>query len=149
VRKLPSKPSHRGTSPLMRQAVTFILMLALASSIEPSHAQPTGTFDLRIPPQPLDSELKAFAEATNLLLSYEASLTTGRSSPGVSGTYTPEEGLRNLLKGTGLEHRSPMTRPSRWFPAYRAQSFLRWFRGVKDPQPRHDWRVRAKPNPSR
>lgn len=80
-----------------------LLMLLLNSG--PLYAQPTGSYSLHIPPQPLDSALKAFAASTNLFLSYEAELTAGRLSSGISGDYTPEEGLRALLSGTGLEHR--------------------------------------------
>ena len=83
----------------------FLSMLALALSTDVAKAQPAGSYPFQIPPQPLDSALKAFATATNLLLSYEATLTAGRVSPGVSGVYTPDEGLRLLLEGTVLQHR--------------------------------------------
>ncbi len=105
MRKVRIVQTRRIAAALMHRAVMFILMLGLFSGTDPIHAQPTESYDLRIPPQPLDSALKAFAAATSLLLSYEAGLTAGRTSPGVSGTYTPEEALQNLLDGTGLEHR--------------------------------------------
>jgi iron complex outermembrane receptor protein len=89
----------------MRQVMSLTSLLALVLIADLVHAQPIGSYVFEIPPQPLDSALKAFATGANLLLSYEAELTAGRLSPGVSGTYTPEEGLRVLLDGTGLEHR--------------------------------------------
>ena len=94
MRKVRIVQTRRIAAALMHRAVMFILMLGLFSGTDPIHAQPTESYDLRIPPQPLDSALKAFAAATSLLLSYEAGLTAGRTSPGVSGTYTPEEALQ-------------------------------------------------------
>ncbi|HEX2054986.1 MAG TPA: TonB-dependent receptor, partial [Nitrospiraceae bacterium] len=98
-------PRHTKSTTSMRQVAAFISMLTLAVHADVLHAQPAGLYDLQIAPQPLDAALKAFAAGTNLLLSYEAALSAGRLSPGVSGTYTPDEALRILLKGTGLEHR--------------------------------------------
>jgi iron complex outermembrane receptor protein len=76
-----------------------------------SPAQPSqrsiGTDAIRfdISPQPLASALNEFAAATGLQVSYRAELAEGLSSPGVSGTATPDEALAALLAGTGLAHR--------------------------------------------
>ncbi len=97
VRHSRPAPKHRAL------ALTAALMMILSAG--PLYAQSAESYRFEIPPQPLDSALKAFAATTNLLLSYEADLSAGRFSPGLSGDYTPEEGLRALLSGTGLEHR--------------------------------------------
>ncbi len=62
-------------------------------------------FRFDIPPQALSSALAAFGEAANLQLLYDAALTRGLSTKGISGTYTPEQALRILLMGTGLTAR--------------------------------------------
>jgi iron complex outermembrane recepter protein len=71
----------------------------------PLYAQATDSYDFEIPSQPLDQALKAFSATTDLLLSYEAGMTAGRTSSAISGRYTSEEALRRLLADTGLEYR--------------------------------------------
>lgn len=58
-----------------------------------------------IPPQELSSALAAFAEEANLQFLYDAVLTRGVRTNGVTGTYTAEQALRILLNGTGLTAR--------------------------------------------
>ncbi|MGC4098128.1 MAG: TonB-dependent receptor [Nitrospira sp.] len=63
------------------------------------------TIDFNIPQQPLPSALHAFAGRTGWEVSSAADLPEGRTSPGVQGMLTPEEGLKVLLAGTGLTYR--------------------------------------------
>ena len=65
----------------------------------------SGKLRFDIPPQSLPSALSAFREASNLPLQYDAALTQGMNTEGVSGSYTPEQALRILLAGTGLTAR--------------------------------------------
>jgi iron complex outermembrane recepter protein len=58
-----------------------------------------------IPPQPLSSALLQYSEATNLELLVDARVTSGRESPGVVGSFSPNEALGALLAGTGLTYR--------------------------------------------
>ncbi|BCA56575.1 Ferrichrome-iron receptor [Nitrospira sp. KM1] len=91
--------------PAVLRVIAVIVLLSMVLVGHPSHAQPADAYDFDIPSQPLDQALKAFAEKTDLLLSYEAGMTAGRRSAGVSGRYTSEEALRRLLSGTGLDYR--------------------------------------------
>jgi iron complex outermembrane recepter protein len=55
-----------------------------------------------IPPQPLADALVLFGEQSGMHVSAHADLVRGLSSPGASGSMTPEEALGQLLAGTGL-----------------------------------------------
>ncbi len=52
---------------------------------------------------PLDGALAEFAGAAGLTLVIDGRLTEGKHSAGLSGQYSPLEGLRVLLAGSGLE----------------------------------------------
>ena len=51
---------------------------------------------------PLDRALSQFADQLNLLLAADARLTAGKSSPGLRGQYSQQQGLQQLLQGSGL-----------------------------------------------
>ncbi|MGH8523269.1 MAG: TonB-dependent siderophore receptor, partial [Gammaproteobacteria bacterium] len=57
----------------------------------------------RIPAGPLGPALSSFAALSGVLLSAEPALTQGKTTRGLSGDFTREEGLASLLVGTGLE----------------------------------------------
>jgi iron complex outermembrane receptor protein len=52
----------------------------------------------------LSHALSQFAGSAGILLSADARLTDGKSSPGLNGEYTVEEGFQKLLAGSGLVH---------------------------------------------
>ncbi|MDX1588306.1 MAG: TonB-dependent receptor plug domain-containing protein, partial [Oleiphilaceae bacterium] len=54
---------------------------------------------------PLDAVLNRFALAADIDLSVSTELTRGKSSPGLSGSYSINEALQRLLAGTGLSYR--------------------------------------------
>jgi iron complex outermembrane recepter protein len=58
-----------------------------------------------IAPQALDGALTAFSAQARVQVLVAGELTVGLGSPGVSGTYTPEEAMRQLLANTGLKYR--------------------------------------------
>ncbi len=55
-----------------------------------------------IPAGNLDQALNRFASEAGILLSVDSRLTAGKRSPGLSGSFTVDEGLVRLLAGTGL-----------------------------------------------
>lgn len=63
-------------------------------------ADGTSMFDIR--PQSLGTALRAYGELTGQTVLVDDSLTAGRFSPGVRGTYGNAEALQRLLAGTGL-----------------------------------------------
>jgi len=91
----------------MAQAMFFTLV-CLAAAPPSARAQSDGapavearrTFD--IPSGPLDRALSRFGRQAGVQLVVNAELTTGLSSPGVSGDLEVDEALRRLLAGTGL-----------------------------------------------
>lgn len=52
----------------------------------------------------LSSALSQFAGSAGILLSVDARMTDGKSSKGLDGEYTVEEGLQKLLAGSGLTY---------------------------------------------
>ncbi|MBX3302866.1 MAG: TonB-dependent receptor [Nitrospira sp.] len=57
-----------------------------------------------IPAGALGPALAVFSRQTDLQLLYLSELIEGRTTQGVQGDYTPEDGLKTLLSGTGLQY---------------------------------------------
>ena len=64
-------------------------------------AQPKHRYD--IAPATLDQVLNRFAGAAGIELSVDSALTRGKSSPGLRGSYTLQQGFAELLRGQGLQ----------------------------------------------
>ena len=58
---------------------------------------------LSIPAAPLARALDALASQTGIELLYPPALVEGRRAPGVSGPMAPEQALRRLLAGSGID----------------------------------------------
>lgn len=56
-----------------------------------------------IPAGPLAPALRSLASSGNVLLTFTASQTDGKSTRGIDGAYTPQAALAALLAGTGLQ----------------------------------------------
>lgn len=87
-----------------------VLALAIAGSLNNVHAAPVGNAEkpaisFNIPGQKLIPALSAFAEQSGLQLLYSAELAEGKSAPALSGKFTTEQGLAQLLNGSGLSFR--------------------------------------------
>ncbi|MCD0504587.1 TonB-dependent siderophore receptor [Bordetella petrii] len=90
-------------------AVCWMAVGALAySPAGTAHAQTTASgpaarhaFD--IPAGSLDQALGRFGRQSGAAISVNATLTAGVQSPGLRGSYTAAQALRQLLAGTGLE----------------------------------------------
>lgn len=83
-------------------------MMAGASAVAviatPAAAQ---AIEFAIPAQGLSGALQQFAVRTNRDLLYSPELVANLRSPGLSGSFTPEDGLRRLLAGTALAFHQP------------------------------------------
>lgn len=79
--------------------VLVALCGVIVSGVSWGQDEPEG-----IPPQPLTSALKDFAEQSGLQLVYLAQLTDGIESKGAAPDGTPEETLDQLLADTGLRY---------------------------------------------
>ncbi|MEN0035545.1 MAG: TonB-dependent siderophore receptor [Cellvibrio sp.] len=60
--------------------------------------------NFNIPASSLATALNEFAAQSGLLISGNAQLTQGKASPGLSGSFTPQEALARLLNDSGLTY---------------------------------------------
>ncbi|WP_282011692.1 TonB-dependent siderophore receptor [Nitrospina watsonii] len=68
-------------------------------------AQSGDPMEFDIQAQDLNAALLEYADRTGIQIMYESSSVAGMRSSGVQGTYTPEEALKRILKGTGIKHK--------------------------------------------
>lgn len=102
------RPLHRADYPiggfmsslLHRLAVSTILSCSLAAM--PAAAQ-AATFN--VPAQDVASAVRLFARQSNVQIVVAGSLAEGRRSHAINGTMSVEEGLSQMLRGTGLTAR--------------------------------------------
>ncbi|CAB3678992.1 TonB-dependent siderophore receptor [Achromobacter pestifer] len=102
---MPPRFSHLRAS-VFRHALRGATAFAfpLAGMMAPAHAQTaSGQVTVAIEPGPLSAAVSAYAARAGVLLSFDPALTRDLRSPGLNGTYGFEEGLRQLLAGSGLE----------------------------------------------
>lgn len=85
---------------LRRCVVLAVVSMGL---VIPAFAE-NNTVSLNIPPQELSTALAALAEQANVQVLYASELAGGRMTKGVVGTMLPEEAVRQVLEGTGLQH---------------------------------------------
>ncbi|MBB4842948.1 hemoglobin/transferrin/lactoferrin receptor protein [Paucibacter oligotrophus] len=85
----------------LRLALASLPLLAAAAWAQPG-AQQQAARAYEIAAGPLAEALSRFGAASGLLISVDARLTAQRQSPGLRGSYGPDEGLQALLAGTGL-----------------------------------------------
>ncbi|CAM4050387.1 Outer-membrane receptor for ferric coprogen and ferric-rhodotorulic acid [Pseudomonas reidholzensis] len=78
-----------------------LLTLSVASVAAEQH-QATR---FEIAPGPLGTALSQFASSAGVTLSFASEQTQGLSSPGLQGNYGTDEGLAQLLQGSGLQAR--------------------------------------------
>lgn len=104
--QVPSSPHLTRLALAARLAITAPLMMGAlgATFATGTHAQqqaPARAYD--IPSGPLTTVLARFVGESGIFLAGTGEAAQGKSSPGLRGSYTPEEGLAALLSGTGLD----------------------------------------------
>jgi len=100
---IPSFPLRMARPTSRLGALTYALSVSLAPVICRAQAAPALQIDIQ--PQPLASALEALARRTGLRLVAQPNVLKGRLAPGVKGTVTPSEALKQMLIGSGLEAR--------------------------------------------
>lgn len=88
-----------------RPLAVAALLCCLALVVPASQAQQAAGSALQevvIAAGPLDRVLNIYAAQTGLMLAIDGQLTADKSSPGLSGNYSIEQGLAQLLLGSGL-----------------------------------------------
>jgi outer membrane receptor for ferric coprogen and ferric-rhodotorulic acid len=89
---------------LLALAIGTALIVATPAMAQATSAE-TATRDFDIRAGALGSALLRFAEQSGLQFSVTSEMTAGKRTAGIKGKYTPEDGLRALLSGTGLTFR--------------------------------------------
>ncbi|SEL59745.1 TonB-dependent receptor [Pseudoxanthomonas sp. GM95] len=84
---------------------TLFLSIALALNTLTATAQEATTATAAIPSQPLDYSLNALSRQTGLQFVYNAQRAGNPTARAIPAGLAPEEGLKQLLQGTGLRYR--------------------------------------------
>lgn len=84
----------------MISLLTAALLIAVV--VSGSVSAQSGQRQFNISAQPLASALRQFADQSELQLAYPTADVEGLQTTGVTGAFTPEDGLSQLLRGTGL-----------------------------------------------
>ena len=100
--------------PFRPSPLALALLLSFAS-VAPLHAAEAPARTYHIAPMPLESALNQFGRDSGVLISFGSQVTQGLQSHGLSGDFTPAQGLAALLEGTGLQATPPAPRSS-WAP---------------------------------
>lgn len=68
-------------------------------------ASETGGFPVQInlPAQPLNQSIRQLANQTGLSISFDSELTKNKTAPAVKGFLSPQEALKKVLHGSGLQ----------------------------------------------
>lgn len=82
-----------------------VLAVLLAAGQKGYAGDADKSVQFNIPAQSLSSALIRFSADTKLQVLYDSAVAEHLQAPALNGTYTPEEALGKLLKGTGLNYR--------------------------------------------
>ncbi|PNB70876.1 TonB-dependent siderophore receptor [Pseudomonas sp. GW456-E7] len=80
------------------------LPLALALAVNVALPQAFAADGIRIPAQPLGQALSQLGQQTSLQVFFSPELVAGKQAPAVEGNISPEDALRQLLQGSGLQY---------------------------------------------
>ncbi|HEF4761233.1 TPA: TonB-dependent siderophore receptor [Pseudomonas putida] len=80
------------------------LPLALALAVNVAMPQAFAADAIHIQAQPLGQALTQLGQQTSLQVFFSPDLVAGKQAPAVDGNLSPEEALRQLLQGSGLQY---------------------------------------------
>lgn len=86
------------------EAVFYQLQAAELNTNVPTVSE-TGGFPVQInlPAQPLNQSIRQLANQTGLSISFDSELTKNKTAPAVKGFLSPQEALKKVLQGSGLQ----------------------------------------------
>lgn len=90
----------------MRFRPTPLALALFLSCASLATAQAADTRSYQIAATTLEDALNQFGRQSGVLISFGSQLTQGVQSRGLTGDYTPQQGLDALLEGTGLQARA-------------------------------------------
>ena len=108
LRLIPhSRRPARHPLPTLLLAGLLVCVLPFSSPVGAVNPPATATTEIAfdITAGNLDRAILRFAELTGWDIVAKGTLTAGKTSPGLSGTYAAEAALKQLLAGTGLGYR--------------------------------------------
>ncbi|WP_256831028.1 TonB-dependent receptor [Pseudomonas sp. Pse1] len=98
-------PRAKNNNPASRSARWLPLALALAVNVALPLAQAEqAAGNIHIQAQPLGEALTQLGQQTSLQVFFDPQLVAGKQAPAVDGNLSPEQALRQLLQGSGLEY---------------------------------------------
>src|SRR5882762_8176858 len=99
--------NRKGKQIMHIATVLAVALLGTTSLAGAEHAQAAiQHYQLNIPRQPLDTALKDLAQQTGLQIGRFSSRIDGSAMVGpVRGNQTPEQAMKTLLNGTGLDYK--------------------------------------------
>ena len=80
------------------------LPLAVALAVNVALPQAFAADGIHIPAQPLGQALSQLGQQTSLQVFFSPELVAGKQAPAVDGNLSPEDALRQLLQGSGLQY---------------------------------------------
>ncbi|VVO47224.1 TonB-dependent siderophore receptor [Pseudomonas fluorescens] len=80
------------------------LPLTLALAVGAALPQAFAASSIHIPAQPLGQALSQLGQQTSLQVFFNPELVAGKQAPAVDGDISPEQALRQLLQGSGLQY---------------------------------------------
>ena len=101
--RVPTPDQKVRCSVLRRYSIAALA--AVLSVLVISAFPDTATFAFDIPREDLALALNQIARQSHIEIAYSAELTRGKVCASLKGTYTPEQALKKLLKGSGLHVR--------------------------------------------
>lgn len=90
---------------MRRGLVVAVLTLAIVGLSQADGAKAEISHFVRVRAQPLGTALAEFARTQDLQLIYHSEIVGDRRTEGAVGDFTPEQELKQLLRGTGLTYR--------------------------------------------
>lgn len=70
----------------------------------PTAAEGTGfPVQINLPAQPLNQSIRQIANQTGLSISFDSELTKNKTAPAVKGFLSPQDALKKVLQGSGLQ----------------------------------------------
>ena len=75
----------------------------VGSAIGGTSVETVSARQITIAAGPIEKALSSFSAANNIEILADPALLSGKTTAGISGTFTPRDGLRALLVGSGLD----------------------------------------------
>ncbi|WP_209304341.1 TonB-dependent siderophore receptor [Pusillimonas caeni] len=97
--------AHASAVRIGLSALAISIAVGLSTLPEPALAQDAQVVQFNIQSQPLSKALLQLGEQASLQIFFSQEIVDGYTASSLSGSFAPEDALRRLLAGTGIEFR--------------------------------------------